>query len=105
MINTLSLPARILAHTGPLPMQGEDMGRSGADVFRIGDMYLKTAPAGTLVRSARAQEYFHLKGLSAELIAFEQDAVRDWLLVRAVPGAYACDKALMSDPVRLARIP
>ena len=104
MINTLSLPARILAHTGPLPMQGENIGRSGADVFRIGDMYLKTAPAGTLVRSARAQEYFHLKGLSAELIAFEQDAARDWLLVRAVPGAYACDKALMSDPVRLARI-
>ena len=99
----IRLPARILAHTGPLPMQGEDIGRSGADVFRIGDMYLKAAPAGTLVRSARAQEYFHSKGLSAELIAFEQEAGRDYLLVRSVPGAYACDKALMSDPVRLAR--
>lgn len=97
-------PPSILSHIGNIAAEAESIGRSGADVFRIGDMYLKIAPSGTLVRSAQAQEYFHLKGLSAELLAFEQNADRDWLLVRSVPGAYACDKALMSDPVRLARI-
>ena len=103
MSNALRLPAAILAHTGTLPMETESIGRSGADVFLIGDMYLKIAPAGTLARSARAQEYFHQKGLSAPLLAFEQDAERDYLLVRAVPGRYACDQALMSCPERLAR--
>ena len=96
-------PPSILSHIGNIAAEAESIGRSGADVFRIGDMYLKSAPEGELVRSARAQKYFHAKGLSSEPLAFEQDAARDWLLVRAVPGAYACDKTLMSDPVRLAR--
>ena len=104
MNHSLSLPARILAHTGPIPMESESIGRSGADVFRIGDMYLKTAPEGELVRSAQAQEYFHKKGLSAPLLAFEQDNGRDWLLVKSVPGAYACSRSFMSQPDRLARI-
>ena len=101
--NNLCLPARILALTGSIPMEGESIGRSGADVFRIGDMYLKIAPENTLVRSAQAQEYFHQKGLSAPLLAFEQEHGRDWLLVKSVPGAYACDHSLMRDPDRLAR--
>lgn len=104
MSTTLHLPPRILSLTGILPMEGESIGRSGADVFRIGDMYLKIAPENTLVRSAQAQEYFHKKGLSAPLIAFEQENGRDYLLVRSVPGAYACDKTLMGDPARLARV-
>lgn len=98
------LPSSILAHTGPIPMESESIGRSGADVCRIGEMYLKIAPEGTLVRSAKAQEYFHCKGLSAPLIAFEQENGRDWLLVKSVPGAYACDRSLMSQPERLARV-
>lgn len=104
MNHSIRLPARILARTGALPMEGDQIGRSAADVYRIGDLYLKIAPEGTLLRSAQAQEYFHLKGLSAPLIAFEQEDERDWLLVQSVPGAYACDSALMSQPERLARV-
>ena len=104
MSTTLHLPARILAHTGSFSMETDSMGRSGADVFRIGDMYLKIAPLGTLERSAQAQEYFHKKGLSAPLLAFEQESGRDYLLVRSVPGAYACDRTLMNQPDRLARV-
>lgn len=102
MSNAIRLPAAIFAHTGMLPMETESIGRSGADVFRIRDMYLKIAPAGTLVRSARAQEYFCQKGLSAPLLAFEQDAERDYLLVRSVPGQYACSQTLMIQPERIA---
>ena len=103
MNTALHLPARILAHTGSVRLESTDMGRSGADVFRIGDMYLKIAPTGALVRAAQAQEYFHQKGVSAPLLAFEQEEGRDYLLVGAVPGAYACDRTLMSQPERLAR--
>ena len=99
----LSLPPRILSFIGSAPTQTDSMGRSGAEVFRIGDMYLKIAPKNTLVRSAQAQEFFLQKGLSAPLLAFEQENGRDYLLVKAVPGAYACDSALMSEPDRLAR--
>lgn len=98
-----SLPGCILARTGPLPMEGESIGRSGAEVYRIGDAVLKIAPAGTLARAAHAQEYFHSKGLSAALLAYEQENGRDYLLVGAVPGTYACHQQLLSDPVRLAR--
>lgn len=97
-------PSSILAHTGAIPMEGEQIGRSGADVFRIGDMYLKIAPENTLIRSAQAQDYFHQKGLSAPLLAFEQANGLDYLLVRSVPGSYACDRTLMSDPDRLAHV-
>lgn len=103
MNTAFRLPARILAHTGAIPLEGDSIGRSGADVYRIGDMYLKIAPMGMLERSAKAQEYFHLKGLTSPLIAFEQEDGRDYLLVRAVPGAYACDKALMNQPKLLTR--
>lgn len=103
MNHLLQLPARILAHTGSVPTDQESIGRSGADVFRIGDMYLKTAPEGTLLRSAQTQEYFHEKGLSSPLIDFVQEDGRDFLLVKAVPGRYACSHDLMSEPDRLAR--
>ena len=104
MNQTIRLPARILARIGSFPMEGDPMGRSGAEVFRIGDMYLKIAPEGMLERSAAAQEYFHQRGLTAPLLDYVQAEGRDWLLVKAVPGAYACDKAIMSQPERLARV-
>ena len=103
MAGTIRLPSRILAHTGSVAMESESIGRSGADVLRIGDMYLKIAPENALHRSALAQEYFHMKGLSAPLIDYVCEDGRDWLLVQAVPGRYACDRLLMSEPDRLAR--
>lgn len=80
------------------------MGRSGADVFRIGDMYLKTAPEGTLTRAAQAQEYFHQKGLTSPLVEYVRENGRDWLLTGAVPGQYACSESFMAQPEQLARM-
>lgn len=102
-MNGLFIPERILKHTGAFSMEGESIGRSGADVFRVGDMYLKTAPAGTLERSAQVQEYFHAKGLTSPLVEFVTEGGRDWMLAKTVPGCYACDKRLKQDPERLAR--
>jgi len=68
-----------------------DIGRSGAQVLKAGDCFLKIAPAGKLERAAVLQEYFHSLGLSAPLAAFDQDAQRDYLLVKAVPGKSALE--------------
>ena len=63
-----------------------EIGRSEAQVLRADAGFLKIAPRGTLERAAALQEYFWKKGLSAPLLAFDQDAERDYLLVEAVPG-------------------
>lgn len=99
-----AIPDAIRRHTGSALWETEDIGRSQADVLKIGDMYLKTGAEGSLVRSAQAQEYFHKKGLTAPLIEFVQADGRDWLLMRAVPGRYACDEEIMREPVKLARM-
>lgn len=63
-----------------------DIGRSDATVLKADNAFLKIAPLGKLKRAAVLQEYFHSLGLSAPLIAFDQDAERDYLLVGAVAG-------------------
>lgn len=80
----------------------ESIGRSGAQVLRFGDVFLKIDRQGTLVRAARLQEYFHAKGLSAPLIAYEQEAGMDYLLVRAVQGTCACSAQMLEKPRELA---
>ena len=62
------------------------VGRSEATVLRADDAFLKIAPLGKLKRAAALQEYFCSQGLSAPLIAFDQDDGRDYLLVGAVRG-------------------
>ncbi len=81
----------------------ENIGRSGASVLMSAEMCLKIAPEGTLQRAAVMQEYFHKKGLSAALVKYIQSNGRDYLLMRRVPGRYACDGQLMSEPKKLAR--
>lgn len=97
-----SLPARIQKHIGPLFMESESISRSDAKVFRAGDMYLKIAPQGSLMRACQAQEYFHQKRLTSPVVEFVQENDQDWLLVKAVGGFSAVDDALLSNPKRLA---
>lgn len=67
-------------------LERDDSGRSEAEVFRADGAYLKIGPAGSLCRAARMQAYFEKKGLAAELIAYDSDGARDYLLVRAMEG-------------------
>ena len=75
--------AKILANRNA---EVNGIGRSEAKVLYADGCFLKIAPAGKLERAAVLQEYFHRKGLSAELAAFSQDDEKDYLLVREVPG-------------------
>ena len=75
--------AKILANRNA---EVNGIGRSEAKVLYADGCFLKIAPRGKLERAAVLQEYFHRKGLSAELAAFSQDDEKDYLLVREVPG-------------------
>jgi len=62
--------------------------------------YLKSAPKGTLETEAQLTRYFHSKGLSAEVLAYEQSEL-DWLLTRRIPGEDCIHKQYLGDPMRL----
>jgi len=98
------LPEKTARFLSGLPLEGEDIGRSGAQVLRCGDMFLKIDSEGALQRSAKAQEYFAKMGLSAPLVAYETENGRDFLLVKAVPGEYACAEKYLQQPEKLAQM-
>ena len=100
MNNPHRLPEAILRRVDPARLERDALGRSDAQVFDAGGRFLKIAPRGQLERAAAMQEYFARKGLSAPLVAFEQDEARDYLLVEALPGKNAC--RWMDDPAWLA---
>lgn len=62
--------------------------------------FLKSAAAGSLALEATMTAYFHSKGLSAQVLAYETGE-RDWLLTRALPGQDCLDAEYLQDPVRL----
>ena len=78
---------RLPPHFAGLALAETDVGRSGARVLRAGeDAFLKIAPAGTLERAARMQEYLAGKGFASPLLSYETWQGEDFLLVRRVPG-------------------
>lgn len=54
-------------------------------IDRDGGYYIKCAAAGSLSREAKMTEYFHRKGLGAEVLSYISGE-SDYLLTRAVPG-------------------
>ena len=75
----------------------------GARVYfidRDGGYYLKTAPSGVLRREAMMTDYFHGKGLGAEVIEYTA-ADRDLLLTRAIAGEDCTHRGYLDDPRRL----
>lgn len=62
--------------------------------------YLKTAPKGTLQKEAALTAFFHEKGLSAEVLAFES-LEADWMLTRRIPGEDCIHPMYLEDPLRL----
>ena len=98
----MELPSSISRYLNASALEAEDIGRSGAQVMRCGDMFLKIDREGALQRSAIAQEYFAKMGLSAPLAAYERENGCDFLLVKAVPGENACAEKYLQQPERLA---
>ena len=62
--------------------------------------YLKAAPGGTLRREAELTAFFHKKGLSPAVLAYES-LEKDWLLTCRIPGEDCLDGQYLADPARL----
>ena len=69
-------------------------------IDRDGGLYLKTAAKGTLKREAELTAFFHDKGLSAQVLAYES-LEADWLLTARIPGEDCLFPAYLDDPKRL----
>jgi len=73
-------------------------------IDRDGGYYLKSASKGTLQTEAKLTEYFHIRGLAAEVAAYSTENDRDWLLTTAVPGTDCTHADILSQPARLCDI-
>lgn len=67
---------------------------------RDGGLFLKSAPKGTLKAEAEMTQYFHRKGMGAEVLCC-LSRERDWLLSRRIPGEDCTHSRYLSDPKRL----
>lgn len=62
--------------------------------------YLKRSPKGSFKKEAAMTDFFHSKGLGAEVLGYETTDF-DWLLTRRVTGEDCTWKPYLDDPKRL----
>lgn len=62
--------------------------------------YLKRSDSGSLGKEAKMTEYFHSKGLGAEVLSYASQS-HDWLLTSAVPGDDCLCEKYISEPEKL----
>ena len=62
--------------------------------------YLKCAPEHSLEKEAKMTEYFHRKGLGAEVLCYKTYE-NDWLITSKVRGEDCTDEMYLSEPKRL----
>lgn len=68
-----------------------------------GGLYLKRAAKGTLKTDASMTQFFHGKGLAAQVVAYAQ-LEQDWLLTSRVPGEDCVFQQYLDDPKRLSAL-
>ncbi len=71
-------------------------------IEKDGGFYLKGSPAGSLQREAVMTEFFHSKGLGAEVLGY-LSREQDWLLTRRIPGEDCIWPRYLEDPKRLSQ--
>ena len=62
--------------------------------------FLKSAPKGSLLPEAELTRFFHSRGLSAPVLAYES-LEQDWLLTARIPGEDCLDDMYLAEPERL----
>lgn len=65
-----------------------------------GGLYLKTAKKGTLEKEALMTDFYHQKGMGAQVISY-LSLDKDWLLTERVAGEDCTHADYLSDPKRL----
>lgn len=68
-----------------------------------GGAYLKCAPKGYLEKEAVMTQFYHRKGLGAQVLVYEQ-LDRDWLLTARIPGEDCTFRQYLDDPKQLSTL-
>lgn len=95
-------PAEVMRLLRGGGLRPENLGRSGAQVYQCGELFLKVDREGALRRAAVMQEYFARKRLSGALVGYVQAGGRDYLICEGARGLCGCDRALLDQPEYLA---
>lgn len=95
-------PAEIQKIIGSMPVESDDVGRSGALVAFIGDgLVLKRADKGKLLNACLMQSFFHKNALAPEVVYYDSDDY-DYLVSVRAEGKSSIDPENMRNPKRLA---
>lgn len=96
------LPRDIRAFAADAAVYDSSCSREARVVYldKDGGYYLKSAPKGSLEREAAMTQFFHQKGVAAEVLHYSSSE-KDWLLTRRVPGEDCIHPDYLADPKRL----
>lgn len=95
-------PAEIQKIIRDMPVESNDVGRSGALVAFIGDeLVLKRAEKGKLQNACLMQSFFHKNALAPKVVYYSSDDY-DYLISQKAEGRSAIDPEHMRNPVHLA---
>ena len=70
-------------------------------IERDGGYFLKSAPGGSLFREAEMTRFWAKKGLSAEVLFYQTESERDFLLTTRIKGEDLTSAQYLEDPTRL----
>lgn len=98
-----TLPAAVRAQVGDVSLYDSSCSPEARVLFvdRGEGLFLKIAPAGALASEAAMTEFFHARGLSAELLLHCSEAGSDYLITRRIPGEDCTHERYLTDPERL----
>lgn len=102
--NSIVLPRELDALTRGARIYDSSCSSEARVLFldRDGGYYIKSAPAGSLKKEAEMTEFFHSKGLSAEVLGYIGDKDgRDWLVTSRIEGEDLTHPTCLADPKRL----
>jgi kanamycin kinase len=101
-LNFKSIPAQFHTLLAGATIYDSSSSPSARVLFidKEGGFFLKSAAAGSLQQEAAMTAYFHGKGLSAQVLAYEAGE-QDWLLTRALPGRDCLEEIYLAEPARL----
>ena len=93
------LPENIRRFVTGRPFTVNETGMSGSSVYMFPDLVLKIGPKNVLT-AGMAQVMRWLEGRlpAPRVIALEEDAEKEYLLMSRVPGKMACDKTYLDRP-------
>lgn len=95
------IPEKIREIAGNRPFQTDKIGMSDSEVILFEDMVLKVQAADRMGEAAneyRMMQWLRGKLPVPEVLAYEEEEGKAWLLMTKLPGKMSCDERYMENP-------